>query len=155
MFSHKAFTHKDSAFFTLRSACLALPEENQGPSGFQGCECREELLNSTENKHTQNWCLQPLKTLSGIVIKNLPYNKVLYCSNKESASQCFASGWFECPGMSLHIHFVHSEAPHFRKSLHLSICLSLTETKLQLSKYCEKQGCIAQTAVNNVINRKY
>lgn len=66
VFSHKALTGKGSAFFTLRSSHLAQPAENQSPGDFQWCECREELLNSTENKHTENkhrekWCLQPLK----------------------------------------------------------------------------------------------
>lgn len=63
MFSHKALTHKGSAVLTLRSACLAQPAENQAPGGFQRCECREQLLNSTECKHMQNCCLRPLKTL--------------------------------------------------------------------------------------------
>lgn len=47
MFSHKALTHKHSAFSTVRDACLAQPEDNKGPGGFQGCEYKEEPLIST------------------------------------------------------------------------------------------------------------
>lgn len=72
MFSHKALTHKGSAVLTLRSACLAQPAENQAPGGFQRCEWREQLLNSTECKRMQNCSVQPLKTLSmGLQLKIL------------------------------------------------------------------------------------
>lgn len=64
MFSHKDLTQKGSAFLPLGSVCLAQPEENQGLGDFQGCECKGELLNSTENINTENCCVQLHTTLS-------------------------------------------------------------------------------------------